>query len=484
LDDAEVSTIRKQFQEGQWPQFLQTVSIDGLRGWTGQSVEFNFPVVAIVGENGSGKSTLLKAATCVYDQEDKDKKLYPSSLFVETHWDKVKGVVLGYRVKRGANIDVFRVSKPSKRWSYPENAPKRDVFLLDIARTLPLDASAGYAKIARLAAAEIESDAIDGEFLARLSHVLGRSYQQARFATSDVDVDKRKPVGLLKREWGEVSQFHQGAGEDATLDLFRILQNVPNNSLLIIDEVEASLHPRAQRRLTRFLLWLARRRRLQIILSTHSPYVLEKLPQEARVLLLPGPLGLSVVYGVSPEFAMSRLDDEIHPEVHIFVEDRNAQIWLREILASSDETSKILSRIEINPVGPSNVVGMLGALGKNGKLPYKSLAITDGDESWPDCQKLPGETAPERVVFNGLKAKDWANLAERFGVGAGSLFTVLDDVLLEPDHHKWPMLVGDRVKKSSVSVWEILCSEWSRCCLESEYRSDIAVKILEIINKT
>ena len=49
---AEVDTIRKQCQGGQWPQFLQMVAINGLRGWTGQAVEFNFPVVAIVGENG------------------------------------------------------------------------------------------------------------------------------------------------------------------------------------------------------------------------------------------------------------------------------------------------------------------------------------------------------------------------------------------------------------------------------------------------
>ena len=475
MDYSEVTTIRDQFQTGQWPQFLQMVSIDGLRGWTGQSVEFNFPVVAVVGENGSGKSTLLKAATCVYNREDKDKKLFPSAFFVDTHWDAIKGVTINYRVKRGPDISSFRVSKPTKRWRDPENPPRRDVYLLDISRTLPLDASAGYAKIARLAAAEIESDEIDDEFRARLSHVLGRSYQKARFATSDVD--KNRKVGLLEREWGEISQFHQGAGEDATLDLFRTLQNMPKNSLLVIDEVEASLHPRAQRRLTRFLLWLARQRRIQIILSTHSPYVLEELPQEARVLLLPGPQGLSVVYGVSPEFAMSRLDDEIHPDLHIFVEDRNAQIWLREILASSKETSDLLTRIEINPVGPANVVGMLGNLGQSGKLPYKSVAITDGDHPQPDCNKLPGNVAPERVVFHDLKAKNWTDLSDRFGIGAGSLFTILDDAILEPDHHKWPIRVGDKVKKSAASVWEVLCTEWSKSCLTAEDRDALASAI-------
>jgi len=50
MDFQEVNTICEQFQAGQWPQFLQAVSIDGLRGWAGQSVEFKFPVIAVVGE--------------------------------------------------------------------------------------------------------------------------------------------------------------------------------------------------------------------------------------------------------------------------------------------------------------------------------------------------------------------------------------------------------------------------------------------------
>lgn len=478
MDHSEINTIRGQYQAGLWPQFLQMVKIDGLRGWTGQSVEFNFPVVALVGENGSGKSTLMKAAACAYDNKDKDKRFYPSSFFVDTHWDSIQGVQIDFRIKRGTDVANFRITKPTKRWRVPDGAPKRDVYLLDIARTLPLDASAGYAKIARSAAAEVESAEIDDSFRGRLSHVLGRNYSKARFATSDVD--KKRAVGVLEREWGEISQFHQGAGEDATLDLFRTLQGLPDNSLLLIDEVEASLHPRAQRRLVRFLLWLSRQRRIQVILSTHSPFVLEELPQEARALLLPGPLGLSIVYGVSADFAMSRLDDEVHPEVHVFVEDRDAEILLREILASSNETNGLLGRIAISPVGPANVVAMLGRLGKTGKLPYKSIAVLDGDHTDENCIQLPGDLAPERLVYAGLKAANWPNLTQRFGIGAGNLLAVLEDAMLEPDHHKWNALVGDQVHKSSTSVWETLSNEWCRSCLVNEDRKRIGDAILAV----
>ena len=76
MDHSEISTIRGQYQSGLWPQMLQMVKIDGLRGWSGQSVEFNFPVVALVGENGSGKSTLMKVAACVYANKDKDRQRF------------------------------------------------------------------------------------------------------------------------------------------------------------------------------------------------------------------------------------------------------------------------------------------------------------------------------------------------------------------------------------------------------------------------
>lgn len=480
MDHSEINTIRGQHQSGLWPQFLQMVQIAGLRGWRGQAVEFGFPVVAVVGENGSGKSTLMKIAACVYDNKDKDKRFYPSAFFVETHWDKIQGVRIDYRVKRGSNVETFRITKPSQRWRVPDNAPRREVFLLDISRTLPLDASAGYAKIARSAAAEVESADIEESFRQRLSHVLGRDYSKARFATSDVD--KKRAVGLLGREWGEISQFHQGAGEDATLDLFRTLQGVPDHSLLLIDEVEASLHPRAQRRLVRFLLWLARQRRIQVILSTHSPYVLQELPQEARILLLPGPQGLSVVYGVSAEFAMSRLDDEVHPEAHVFVEDREAEILVREILASDQTTAGLLQRVAISSVGPANVVMILGTLGKQGRLPYRSLAIVDGDHKDGTCFSLPGEVAPERLVYAELKAKDWPNLAQRFGIGAGTLFSAFEDAMLEPDHHKWNAKVGDQILKSSISVWEVLANEWCRSCLDPAVRRDLAAAVLAAVD--
>lgn len=472
MDHSEIATIRKQFASGLWPKFLESVSIDGLRGWKGQAVRFDFPVTAVVGENGSGKSTVLKASACIYENKLPGGLLYPSDFFKNTYWDTIQGVTMGYSVRQGADSTSYSIKKPTKRWSFPEPRPKRPILFQDISRTLPLDASAGYAKIAKLTLGEVAADEITPEFRKHLSHILGRQYTKARFAKPDVD--QGRPVGVLAREFGEISQFHQGAGEDATLDLISKLQTLPETSLLIIDEVEASLHPRAQRRLVNFLIKLSRLRRVQVILSTHSPYVLEELPQEARVLLLPGPNGTNVVYGASPDFALSRLDEVNHPELHLYVEDREAQVLVREVLASAPEGIEILPRIQLVTVGPSNVVKLLGELSAQGRLPNQGLGILDGDEvATSGCIALPGGKAPERVVFENLRDKGWPELPARFGMGAGDLLTWLDDSMLSPDHHTWTKAVGDRIIKSSASVWETMAAQWAKTCLTDGDRKQL-----------
>jgi predicted ATPase len=63
----EMRRLAAKWQQGTgWPQFLESLEITGIRGWDGQKVPFQFPIVALVGENGTGKSTILQCAAASY----------------------------------------------------------------------------------------------------------------------------------------------------------------------------------------------------------------------------------------------------------------------------------------------------------------------------------------------------------------------------------------------------------------------------------
>lgn len=480
---SEIGEIKRQFLEGQWKKFIRSITISNIHGWNGQRIDFNFPVCAIVGENGIGKSTFLKAAACAYNNMT-GQTFYPSKMYVKTQWDNnsIDGAYIEYVVQEGDRTRSTHWKKTND-WGYTPktNKPQRSVFFLDVSRTLPLDATAGYAKIAKQSVSENQGNvALNEESLRGISYVLGRSYAAARFTSTDIN--PKKEVGILTNTFGEVSQFHQGAGEDATLDLFKLLQMIPNYSLLIIDEVEASLHPAAQRRLVQYLLKVARTKKLQIILSTHSSNVLDEIPLEGRIMLLQMQNCKEILYGVSTKFALSSIDDSLHPELYVFVEDDEAETIINEIVKKKDDSGRVLSRISVKPIGPYGVVDTIAKLINENTLPYKGLAIVDGDKIG-ECHfcylSIPVTDAPEKQIITDLKNRNWNNLDNRFGMGAGSLFQILDDAMLLPDHHKWTTYIGDYIKKSKSYVWSIMVEEWCKQCLSDAECDNIYNSIVE-----
>ena len=78
---------------------------------------------------------------------------------------------------------------------------------------------------------------------------------------------------------------------------------------------------------------LALLREVQIVLTTHSPYILDELPPEARAQIAQTSQGKKIMYGVTPEFAMSAMDDVPQYECDLYVEDDRAERMILEIMA-------------------------------------------------------------------------------------------------------------------------------------------------------
>ena len=253
--------------------------------------------------------------------------------------------------------------------------------------------------------------------------------------------------------------------------------------LVLIDEIESSLHPRAQRRLIRDLAEQCRIQECQIILTTHSPYVIDELPLEARLCILKTTVNAravkQIVHGISPEFAMTKMDDDVHPECDVYVEDNAAKILVEEILARYGED--VIHRCAVIPYGTSNVGLALGTMVANKRFPRPTCVFLDGDsDPGPGCHALPGGDAPEQVVFKALRAKNWGNLWASVARDS-SLVNDGCTNAMTLNHHEWVKFAASHMRYGGDALWRAMCAEWAKTCLSQTEAQSVVKPILDAL---
>ncbi len=451
-----------------WPKRLDWIEIMGLRGWVGQRVDFAFPIVAVVGENGSGKSTILQCAASVYQQSDGAKSKFASDYFPDTTWDSIRDATIMFMYREGAGSRLSSIRKPTDRWRGNPERPRRYVKYIDLSRLQPVSARTGYKRLANPLWKEASAIEFAKTTLQRLSQIMGKRYESARMALTDGDPKRHVPV--IGKDGAFYSGFHSGAGEITGVELLQT-ENIAS-SLILIDEIETSLHPRAQRRLIRDLAEKCRQLDLQIILTTHSPYVLEEIPPEGRLYIIDGEIK-QVARGVSPEFAMTKMDEEPHPECDVYVEDPRSAILLKEILIRYRRED--VRRCRFIPFGSASVGIALGQMVEGKRTPSQWRVYLDGDQpASPGCALLPGGDAPERVVFTGLDLIRWNGVAQRVGRGHSEVVDTCRKAMTYTDHRDWIKSAADQLVLGGDDLWAALCFCWVTQCLdEAEGRATI-----------
>jgi predicted ATPase len=475
----EVRLLESRWKSDQgWPKRLEWIEIRGIRGWIGERVEFKFPIVALVGENGIGKSTVLQAVAASYKSESGGQN-YASDFFPDTPWEQVQAAEIKASIRQGptAGSTVTSVRKLTERWRGNDERRERYVEYIDLRRIQPIAARTGYARMAKRDVKETTFEEFDTDTVERLSGVMGRNYDLAKLSITNVDDVRTVPVLSVDGRW--YSGFHSGAGETAMAELLQ--RRVNKYSILLIDEVETSLHPRTQRRLIRDLATLCRNRELQCIVTTHSPYVLDELPPEGRIYLMESDGQRKIIVGVSPAFAMSKMDDLVYAEADVYTEDERSATMVNEIVAVSRQRDLIL-RYQTIPYGAASSGRVLGTMALERRFPRPSIVFLDGDQAPSDgCFVLPGGDAPERVVFEGLAAKGVSEVANRISRSHSDVADAVNAAMLVSDHHDWIRFAADRVAVVGGVFWQGMCAEWCRVCLPETEANKLGDAILETL---
>ncbi len=273
------------------PQFLAEVRLLGIRGIDDLRISFDYPVSVIAGGNASGKSTVLFAAACAYKVPDAGvRDFVPSTLFPD-YSPKIG--------KRGDQKDEVRLEfeystpdgRQSMRWKRAKGwnrsffgrrhakQPERSLYLRTLSNLSNPSEIRSFLNMSRLTAAPEELPLTASQIQFAQQMLPFRYPEVVRLSSG------KKDLLFASQEGGAAySELHMAAGERAILRLSGEIAQL-KQALVLIDEVEAGLHPWVQQLLMLQLQQLALRNDLQIIVTSHSPVVLDSVPENGRIFL-------------------------------------------------------------------------------------------------------------------------------------------------------------------------------------------------------
>lgn len=380
--------------------FIRRLHIKQFRHIANLSISFSHPVTAIAGSNRIGKTSILLLLACSHENF---YRLDASSSAVgmrEHGWNDV----VSFTSHETVNIDYqyqmdWRQGKAnrtgtgkrlhtSRAWSglgkKSSDAGRtnakirtREVRLVDLERLLP---------------ARAFSDSLYRKANAAVAHPLHTEITQAFAYIFDTPIASISQAGghlnrrcfIIKRSGATYSTYNAASGEEAVIYLLRDLIDSPKGSLILIDEIEAGIHPSVQRKLIDILHVIAWRDKKQIIFTTHSPTALSSVEKSSRRFLEISAGAYHCLSGISVQAASSKMDSIGYPLVQLYCEDDLAEFLINQQLVELTNAEAYYGRlVNIVPSGPIDQV-------KNDYLRHKRnyafiraklgyCAIFDGD---------------------------------------------------------------------------------------------------------
>ena len=383
-----------------YEKYLKKVNLIKCRAFKEESIEFEFPVTALIGPNGGGKTTILGACALLYDS------IAPRQFFTRNKQldEEMKNWSITYEAidRQKSKMDVIRRTASFSKEKWYRDAMKRNVLFFGVSRTLPAVERRDLSKFTNknVVFAQDEIQVLGEEAAKHISKVLGKEVS----AYAVVQSDKFGNISLLTGETKDgkrYSEFHFGAGESSIIKMVLGIEKADSQSLVLIEEIENGLHPLATARLIDYLLDVALRKNIQVIFTTHSEYALAPLPANAVWAAVDG----TAIQGKLDIKSLRSLTGEVNSELIIYVEDEFAKKWVEAIVRVDDQI--IPGTIEVYAMGGD------GAAVKANKYhnldpssQVKSICIIDGDSRQKDNMKekvfrLPGES-PELYVFDQI----------------------------------------------------------------------------------
>lgn len=429
---------------------IHSIKINEFRGLNNTEIRLGKYITAISGKNGLGKSTILALVGNTCELKIKEGKTLFGTQFrtefseifkADREFDKsgsnkceinFSSLNNPERIKEKKICRVtwqkerFRII-PETKTEGEKNSRKKEwpSLYLGLSRLYPI----GEADDDGIKVKGIKIDESDKEeFIKNYSEILNIKDDEISLDMIDINETKRKKgVGISTTNYSSITN---SAGQDnvgqiilAVLSFSKLKRENSGykGGLLLIDELDATLHPVAQKKLLNFLIKKCKSLNLQVIFTTHSISLLkdiciktihnkDELVNNCEIAYLTKNNGSLKVYR-NPKFNIIENDlfikapGENIKKITVYTEDNEGR-WLLENLLPNE----YLLRVDLVKIKLA-CTELISLNNNDPKYFSNVLFVVDGDVQDKDINKscrndniikLPGKVRPEQVIYDFL----------------------------------------------------------------------------------
>ncbi len=332
-------------------------------------------IYAIIGNNGVGKSSLITCLgkliepTCMRD-EFKGNNCYENTKII-------------YKI----NNSLIEWTKP-KNWTTSKSnnseMPKfNGVFEASLITGKRFTHIEHKTKTIQQNQLKFTTSA-DSFIIENLDYILNGSVTKKYDGLSSLSSGKVKELYFLKYGNDYITEFYFSAGEYFLLSILKFInefsyrKNKENLGLIIIDEIEISLHPLAQKRLIERLKRFRDEYNLLIIFATHSLQIVDELEPNDIYYFENNDGICTMLNPIHKGYLASRLYQHSHYDKIILVEDDLAIKFITKLIQDINIKYVLYSII---PIGGWEKVIEIYRINKSKKIYSNAevIAILDGD---------------------------------------------------------------------------------------------------------
>jgi predicted ATPase len=400
LSPNELAAETERVRQNNYQQFVKKVRLRNVRGFQDEVIEFRTPVTALIGTNGGGKSTILGSVALAY------KNMRPSQFFPKAFIgdESMADWSIEFELVEKSISSVKTIAKTAKftqsKWRR-DDFTERPIQYVEIQRTVPAGEQGRFRKFLAGDLDDYVVEKLVDDTIKYGTAVLDKDISHYRIVKSKYNQNYKMYIGSTYSKT-DYSQFHFGAGEASVIETIDRIETAPNNSLVLIEELENGLHPVAVRLLVQYLQNAAKRKRLQVAFTTHSQEAINDLPPESIWASINkrtwnGDLSIESLRSITGSVPNTRA---------IYVEDEFVKSWVENAIGRYGEGMAETTKV-FTAGGYPNVVKVSQYHNENPMISVPSVALVDGDifnpsseKPLPDHARYIGDGTPEEIVFS------------------------------------------------------------------------------------